>query len=107
MRGSGCPAPGPVTGLVDRDPQTATVPVVDLRAAVPPATTPPVPPAAHRPFNILVLSAGGAYGAYPAGVLAGWTEAGTRPQFDVVTGVSTGALVATLRVPRAPSATPT
>jgi predicted acylesterase/phospholipase RssA len=43
-----------------------------------------------------VLSAGGAYGAYSAGVLAGWTEAGTRPQFDVVTGVSTGAFVATL-----------
>src|SRR5206468_5122524 len=49
-----------------------------------------------RRFNVLVLSGGGAYGAYPAGILCGWTEAGTRPSFDVVTGVSTGALVATL-----------
>jgi predicted acylesterase/phospholipase RssA len=46
--------------------------------------------------SVLVLSGGGAYGAYSAGVLCGWTHAGTRPQFDVVTGVSTGALVATL-----------
>jgi hypothetical protein len=44
--------------------------------------------------NVLVVSGGGIYGAYPAGVLAGWTETGTRPSFDVVTGVSTGALVA-------------
>jgi hypothetical protein len=42
----------------------------------------------------LVLSGGGSYGAYTAGVLFGWTETGNRPQFDVVTGVSTGALIA-------------
>lgn len=42
----------------------------------------------------LAISAGGANGAYGAGVLIGWTEAGDRPQFDVVTGVSTGALIA-------------
>ena len=42
----------------------------------------------------LVLSGGGSYGAYTAGILCGWTETGTRPQFDVVTGVSTGALIA-------------
>jgi len=94
-RGGGCPAPGPVTGLVDRDAPNTTAPVVDLHAAVLPASAPPIPDG-RRPFNVLVLSAGGAYGAYPAGVLAGWSEAGTRPQFDVVTGVSTGALVATL-----------
>jgi hypothetical protein len=46
--------------------------------------------------SVLVLSGGGAYGAYSAGVLVGWTQTGTRPQFDVVTGVSTGALVAAL-----------
>ncbi|ATQ41569.1 patatin-like phospholipase family protein [Caulobacter mirabilis] len=45
-------------------------------------------------FNVLALSGGGANGAYGAGVLAGWTAAGKRPQFDVVTGVSTGALTA-------------
>ena len=41
-----------------------------------------------------MLSGGGMHGAYTAGVLKGWTESGTRPQFDVVTGISTGALVA-------------
>ena len=46
------------------------------------------------PRNVLVLSGGGANGAYTAGVLSGWTASGTRPQFDVVTGVSTGALIA-------------
>jgi hypothetical protein len=33
------------------------------------------------------------YGAYSAGVLSGWTETGARPEFDVVTGVSTGSLI--------------
>jgi len=47
--------------------------------------------AAH---NVLVLSGGGANGAYTAGVLNGWTASGTRPEFDVVTGISTGALIA-------------
>ena len=43
--------------------------------------------------TVLALSAGGADGAFGAGVLAGWTSHGTRPKFDVVTGVSTGALL--------------
>ncbi|MCG6980313.1 MAG: patatin-like phospholipase family protein, partial [Deltaproteobacteria bacterium] len=43
----------------------------------------------------LALSGGGSHGAYGAGVLIGWTDAGTRPEFDVVTGISTGALTAT------------
>jgi predicted acylesterase/phospholipase RssA len=47
-------------------------------------------------LNILALSGGGADGAFGAGVLVGWSEAGLRPRFDVVTGVSTGALMATL-----------
>lgn len=46
------------------------------------------------PHNVLVLSGGGANGAYTAGVLNGWTASGTRPEFDVVTGISTGALIA-------------
>ncbi|MBN2453288.1 MAG: patatin-like phospholipase family protein [Candidatus Omnitrophica bacterium] len=45
-------------------------------------------------INILAISGGGANGAYAAGVLCGWTEAGDRPDFDIVTGVSTGALIA-------------
>ncbi|MFX0540857.1 patatin-like phospholipase family protein [Roseovarius sp. S4756] len=44
--------------------------------------------------NVLALSGGGEDGAFGAGVLVGWSETGTRPQFDVVTGVSTGALMA-------------
>lgn len=43
--------------------------------------------------TILALSGGGADGAYGVGVLSGWSETGTRPQFDIVTGVSTGALM--------------
>lgn len=42
----------------------------------------------------LALSSGGAGGAFGAGVLTGWTERGDRPQFDLVTGVSAGALIA-------------
>lgn len=50
--------------------------------------------AASEGRSILALSGGGANGAYGAGVLVGWTESGTRPEFSVVTGVSTGALAA-------------
>ncbi len=46
-------------------------------------------------LNILELSGGGQNGAFGAGFLNGWTASGTRPEFDVVTGVSTGALLAT------------
>jgi predicted acylesterase/phospholipase RssA len=46
------------------------------------------------PVSYLALSGGGADGAYGAGVLNGWTAAGTRPEFSVVSGVSTGALIA-------------
>jgi hypothetical protein len=48
----------------------------------------------HKRQNVLVLSCGGANGAFTAGVLNGWSASGTRPSFDVVTGVSTGALIA-------------
>src|SRR5262249_40507109 len=48
----------------------------------------------YRPRNALVLSGGGMNGAYTAGVLKGWTASGERPTFDVVTGISTGALIA-------------
>jgi predicted acylesterase/phospholipase RssA len=42
----------------------------------------------------LSLSGGGANGAFGAGLMVGWSETGARPMFDVVTGVSTGALMA-------------
>lgn len=44
--------------------------------------------------NALALSGGGADGAFGAGVLCGWTKAGTRPNFKIVTGISTGSLMA-------------
>jgi predicted acylesterase/phospholipase RssA len=46
------------------------------------------------PLSILALSSGGASGAFGAGALAGSTRDGARPEFTVVTGVSSGALVA-------------
>ena len=45
-------------------------------------------------FDVLAISGGAANGSFAAGVLIGWTGAGTRPPFDVVTGVSVGALMA-------------
>jgi predicted patatin/cPLA2 family phospholipase len=45
-------------------------------------------------LDILALSSGGAEGAFGAGVLNGWTASGRRPEFDIVTGVSTGSLIA-------------
>lgn len=48
-------------------------------------------------IDILVLSGGGVWGAFGAGVLKGWGRVQgplARPEFDVVTGVSTGALIA-------------
>ncbi len=46
-------------------------------------------------LNLLSLSGGGQNGAFGAGFLAGWRESGQRPEFDIVGGVSTGALLAT------------
>ncbi len=44
--------------------------------------------------DFLAISGGGSDGAFSAGFLNGWTAAGTRPAFEIVTGVSTGALAA-------------
>ncbi len=44
--------------------------------------------------QFLALSGGGAEGAFGAGILCGWSQAGTRPHFKLVTGISTGALMA-------------
>jgi hypothetical protein len=43
---------------------------------------------------VLALSGGGADGAFGAGVLVGWSQTGTRPEFSIVSGVSAGALIA-------------
>ena len=47
-----------------------------------------------RRHTYLAISGGGENGAFAAGLLLGWTEAGDRPEFTAVTGISAGALVA-------------
>ena len=44
--------------------------------------------------QLLAVSGGGENGAFGAGLLCGWSEQGTRPVFELVTGISTGALSA-------------
>ena len=46
--------------------------------------------------SALLLSGGGAYGSFSAGFLNGWSSSGKRPEFKLVTGISTGALIAPL-----------
>lgn len=46
------------------------------------------------PAEFLAISGGGADGAFGAGLLCAWSDAGTRPSFKIVTGISTGALSA-------------
>lgn len=53
-------------------------------------------PDGSRRYNYLAVSGGGSDGAFGTGILNGWTAHGDRPPFKVVTGVSTGALIAPL-----------
>jgi predicted acylesterase/phospholipase RssA len=76
----------------DSYPAPETTTAAGLHAAF--SGGPPPPDVPGRPLNVLVLSGGGKYGSYTAGVLCGWTAGGTRPSFDVVTGISSGALTA-------------
>ena len=49
----------------------------------------------HPPvLNFVAISGGADNGAFGAGLMVGWSDAGTRPNFDLVTGVSAGALIA-------------
>jgi len=51
----------------------------------------------EKTLDLLIISGGGDWGAFGAGVLKGWGRVKgdmARPQFDVVTGVSTGAMIA-------------
>ncbi len=45
-------------------------------------------------YSMLAISGGAANGAYGAGLLKGWSEHGSRPVFKIVTGISTGAIIA-------------
>ena len=54
-----------------------------------------LPPGAPRPpTTFLAISGGADNGAFGAGLINGWTAAGNRPSFSVVTGISAGALIA-------------
>ena len=49
-------------------------------------------------LQLLAVSGGGENGAFGAGLLCAWSVQGTRPTFQWVTGVSTGALTAPFAV---------
>lgn len=48
----------------------------------------------EEPQSFLVISGGGQNGAFGAGLLNGWSAHGDRPEFRLVTGISTGAIIA-------------
>ncbi len=90
----------PRTAYTKAEAETATVPgMVGVRAyadatAAEFVTMTAGPQRKRQAFSYLALSGGGGDGAYGAGVLNGWTASGTRPDFTIVSGVSTGALIA-------------
>lgn len=51
-------------------------------------------PSGPKVYKSLALSSGGPHGAFGAGFLVGWTAHGSRPDFKLVTGISTGAIIA-------------
>lgn len=72
-------------------------PIAEIRRRT--AHMPPIARSAKRidgrpVIETLALSGGGSDGAFGAGVLAGWTQRGDRPEFEIVTGVSAGAIIA-------------
>ncbi len=54
----------------------------------------PLQPDGTVRYSHLLVSGGGANGAFGAGLLSGWSQTGKRPVFKIVTGISTGALIA-------------
>ncbi|ODT69744.1 MAG: hypothetical protein ABS75_15865 [Pelagibacterium sp. SCN 63-23] len=55
-----------------------------------------VKPGSDGRVDFLTLSGGGINGAYGAGYLVGWSASGQRPEFEIVTGISVGAIMAPL-----------
>ena len=53
-----------------------------------------IQPDGQAVYSYLAISGGGSAGAFGSGILNGWTKEGSRPKFKVVTGVSTGSLIA-------------
>ena len=73
----------------------ANYPPLERQAYAALAASPPAPPR-DRKLNVLILSGGAQYTSYAAGIINGWREAGTAPNFDVICGISSGSLLATL-----------
>ena len=85
-------APPPALGVVAAAAATPTVADIYRDALAPRGLT----ANSGAPASLLTMSGGGERGAFGAGLLAGWQErAGALPKFAVVTGISTGALLAT------------
>jgi predicted acylesterase/phospholipase RssA len=89
------PGMGPVRYWGDEMPKEA---VEELRRKIPymPRLAESPPEHGKPVVNFLAISSGGDDGAFAAGLLAGWTQSGRRPRFEIVTGVSAGALIAPL-----------
>lgn len=82
---AGCAAVAPVVGVRDSDLATSSIGASSRSKKC-----------LVSSGHVLVLTSGGADGAFGAGALASWTSSGRRPRFDTVSGVSTGALQAPL-----------
>jgi hypothetical protein len=97
---------------IDTNPPPHYVAPVVLDADAPPGTYAPVErdaaialaaatadspvPTNQKRLNVLAVSGGGQFGSFAAGLLNAWTDRGDRPEFDVVTGISSGALIAAI-----------
>ncbi len=82
-------ADGDITPMIQEGMRSLEREAAALRAEGRNPTRANLPPAYY-----LAVSGGGDNGAFGAGLLNGWSETGTRPEFRIVTGVSTGALIA-------------
>ncbi|SEA76990.1 patatin-like phospholipase family protein [Rubrimonas cliftonensis] len=87
-------APGVRIWGDDLDPTRAAEISASLRAGLVAEWRAAGAPPDGAALDVLALSGGGPDGAYAAGLLTGLTLAGERPDFDIVTGISVGALIA-------------
>jgi hypothetical protein len=81
--------PPPVSKDVYPQVEKPTADALKALSAVPTES----PPAGSKRLEVLAVSGGVAAAPYVSGVMVGWSKSGTRPKFDVVTGVSSGALI--------------
>jgi predicted acylesterase/phospholipase RssA len=88
------PGFGPIRFLAVRDPQSFATEAVSALHKEQKWRAAHGEQGALPPAYYLAISGGGDNGAFGAGLLTGWSESGTRPEFKVVTGISTGALIA-------------